>query len=141
MEKKRIASQDLTEHAPVMTQADNVVIARHVSFEDFLTLFDEDVHGKIRGAALTPGVTHVVCLENLDFWSSRIGQRTALIVGEKQKGAEIPTWTLKALLSTPYFRLGNVPSRFQYPVAYASVKELQAELPPEGKLDVKDYDG
>lgn len=113
----------------LMEQAENVCIARHVSFEDYLRLFDEEVHGKIRGSALAEGVTHVVCFEVLDMWSSRAGQRQSLIVGSAQ------TFSLEKVLRTPYFRLGDVPSRFAYPVAYASVAELKQDLPAQGVVD------
>lgn len=120
---------DLPALEPVMRQAQNVVSAKHVSLADFLEMFDPEVHGKIRGAALGPGITHVVCLENLDIWSSQLGHRTALVVGVRPEGAEVPSWTLGDVLSKPYFRLGDVPSRFQYPVAYASVESLREALP------------
>lgn len=120
---KVLLAADLPELGPVVKQADGVSRAHHVSLEDFLKLFDEEVHGKIRGAALADGATHVLCMENLDLWSSNLGHRTALIVGEKQ------TWTLQKALGTPYFRLGDVPSRFQYPVAYASVAAFRDVLP------------
>lgn len=138
---KFVAVQELPELAPVQEQAENVIRARHVSFEDYLRLFDESVHGKIRASALQPGITHVVCFEVLDLWSSNVGHRVSLVVGTKPEGAEIPSWTLDRVLGTPNFRLGDVPSRFQYPVAYADVQNLRKEAgvtPPE--LDVSKYE-
>lgn len=127
--------EDLPALEPVMRQGRNVRSARHVSFPDFLRLFEEELHGKIRGAALRPGITHVVCFENLDMWSSQFGRRVALAVGERPAGAEVPTWKLSDVLA-PHFRLGDLPSQFQYPVAYASVDALRAEAPPEGRQDL-----
>lgn len=120
MPKNRIDAMELEKLEPVMVQAKNACIARHISFDDMLSLFDEEVHGKIRGAALADGVTHVVCFENLDLWSSHGGDRTAMVVGTQQ------SYPLAKVLQTPYFRLGGVPSRFQYPVAYASIEPLRA---------------
>ena len=141
--EKIVSAQDLPALEPVMMQADNACTARHVSFDDFLKLFDEEVHGKIRGAALGPGVTHVVCLENLDTWSSRYGHRVALTVGIKPEGKDVPTWTLEDVLGTKYFRLGDVPSRFQYPVCYAGVESLKKEGAGQGQFDlnIKEYGG
>lgn len=139
-----VSAQDLTEIWPLMEQVANATRARHVSLEDFLRLFNPDLHGKIRGAALAPGITHVVCLENLDMWSSRCGHRMALTVGVKPDGAETPTWTIEQVLKTPYFRMGDTPSRFAYPVAYAAVETLREHLPAQERepdLDVKKYGG
>lgn len=138
---KLVSASDLPELPGTVQQAENVVRVRHVSFEDFLKLFDEEVHGKIRASALQPGITHVVCFENLDMWSSNHGHRSSLVVGVKPAGAEIPSWTLERVLSTPHFRLGDVPSRFQYPVAYAEVSSLRAEAGAAAELDVKKYGG
>lgn len=131
---KIVMASELTALEDAMPQAANAVTARHVTLEDFLKLFDESIHGHIRSAALKPGMTHVVCLENLDMWSSQFGHRSALAVGHRPEGAEIPTWTIGDVLKTPYFRLGDVPSRFQYPVAYASVVGLRDALPPQGQV-------
>ena len=124
--EKFLSAQDLEALPETRPLAQNVITARHVKLEDLLRLFDEEVHGKIRGAALQEGVTHVVCFENLDMWSSQLGARTALVVGSKQ------SFTLEKVLGTPYFRLGDVPSRFKYPVAYASVEALREALPAQG---------
>lgn len=123
--------KDFEHLEPIRPQAQNVVVAAHLSFDDFLQLFAEDLHGKIRGFALKDGVTHVVCFENLDMWSSELGQRSAVIVGSKQ------THSIESILDTPYSRIGDVPSRFRYPVAYASVEALKSpalELVPEEEI-------
>jgi len=115
----RVAVEVLPELAAVTKQAENVCAATHVRFDDYLKLFDESVRAKIRGAALGDGVTHVVCLENLNAWSSQFGHRVSMIVGAKQ------SCTLNRVLKTPYFRLGGKPSQFCYPVAYAAAPAAQ----------------
>lgn len=124
---------DLKELEPVMRQAENICVARHVSFDDLLKLFSPEIHGKIRGIAIAPGVTHVVAFECLDMWSSNHGKRQALAVGEKPAGAKTPSSTLAGILGKPHSRLGDVPSRFYYPVAYASVDELRAAAPADDR--------
>ena len=113
--EKPISVHDLPQLPAAILQAPNMVCARHVSFADFLKLFNESVHEKIRSAALADGATHVLCMENLDTWSPQGGHRTALVVGHNQ------TYTLEKALSSPYFRLGDLPIHYQWPVAYASV--------------------
>lgn len=133
--EKWISAQDLPALDPLMEQAENAIKARHVSLDDYLKLFDPAVQGKIRGSALAEGVTHLVCFENIDMWSSMCGHRTSLAVGDKQ------TYTLEKVLKRAYARLGDVPSRFQYPVAYASVVPLQKELPKQESHVVGGNDG
>lgn len=77
--------------------------------KEFLELFDPTVHSKIVANSCKPGVEAVVCLENLQMDSSNFGKRTALIVGP---GC---TYQLKHLEGE--FRLGELPSTFQYPVS------------------------
>lgn len=129
-EQKIVMVSDLPALEPVMEQVQSIAgPAKHVAFEDFLKLFDEGVHGKIRGSALGDGVTHVVCFQNIDMWSSQLGRRTSMIVGSKQ------TYTLEKILRDPSCHLGDVPSRFQYPVAYASVASLKVALPGQEKAE------
>lgn len=85
---------------------------RELTEAEFLALFDPEVHEAIRANARKDGVEAVICMENLDMWSSQLGHRTALIVGP---GC---TFQLKQIETLPNFRLGDVPSRFQYPTAY-----------------------
>lgn len=56
------------------------------------------------------GVTAVVIFENLDMSSSGLGNMAAVMVG--------PEFTYKTVAEAAAGRLGDVPSRFQYPVAY-----------------------
>lgn len=122
--KPIILHTDLPALDPVVVQAQNVVTARHVAFDDFLKLFDDDIHGPIRGLAIKEGVTHLICMENLDFCSSQLGKRTAMAAGNPTAQA-LGRQTLAELLGTAFLRLGDVPSRFQYPVAYTSTAELR----------------
>lgn len=123
MELKMV--HDITGLKPVMPQAKNVITAKHVSLDDYLSLFDKSVHEKILATLEFDGATHVVCFENLDMWSSQFGHRTSIVVGSKQGQS------LEKVLTTPYARIGEVPSRFQYPVAYASrvTKEVKKARP------------
>lgn len=85
---------------------------------DFLALFDQSVHDTIRTNRSKPGVEAVVCFEVLQMDSSSFGKRSALIMGpgcsyllsEIEKGC----------------RLGDVPSRFQYPTAMWRVEKATA---------------
>ena len=92
--------------------------AKQITLAELLSMFDESVHDAIRRSAALEGATHVVVLEVLQMDSSMFGHRQALAVGDAPR-----SWTLDYVLDTPYFRLGDVPSRFSYPVAYAPVKE------------------
>lgn len=116
---------------PAIPLAPNVVKAVHISLDDFLTLFDESVHGLIRGNVVNrKGITHVVAFENLDAWSSECGKLTAVAVGSPTGPAHNqPSWSLEDIVGKPYVRLGDVPSRFQYPVAYADVGVLLGRPP------------
>lgn len=115
-------AESLPKLEPIVEQAENVCRAVHASFEDYLKLFDPSVHEAIRKSCGQAGVTHVVCFECLDMWSSMIGKRTSMIVGSKQ------SYTIDKVLKTRFFRLGDLPSRFQYPVCYAAVPEAQKSM-------------
>jgi hypothetical protein len=82
---------------------------KELSQEEFLKLFDKEVHARIVANSLKPGVDAVVCLENLQMDSSHFGDRSALIVGPEC------TFQLKHLEGP--FRLGELPSTFKYPTA------------------------
>ena len=91
--------------------------AKQITLEALVAMFDEEVHPLIRGNAASAGVSHIVVCEVLQMDSSSFGKRVALSVGPDC------TFTLDHVLDTPHFRLGNVPSRFQYPTHYAPAKE------------------
>lgn len=88
---------------------------KELSIGEFLDLFDESVHSQIMASAAhyTDRVA-IACFETLDLGLiARFGpQRCALVIG--------PSNTIKSIeqLSEPGCRIGDVPSRFKYPVSY-----------------------
>lgn len=85
---------------------------KKISLPEFLTLFAPAVQDAIVKIYAREDVSGVVCYENLDLSSSQIGTRSALAYG--------PGCQVKTIEEAAKYRLGDVPSRFQYPVAYAS---------------------
>lgn len=84
---------------------------------DFLDLFDESVHSAIlASAARYPDREALVCFENLQMDSSLFGLRSALVVGPSN------TYNLEDIVKSGA-RLGDVPSRFMYPVSYVDYRE------------------
>src|ERR1017187_5514992 len=83
---------------------------RELSRNEFFALFDSTVHEALQKATELPGTDALACMEVLQMDSSQCGHRTALAVGPGR------TYQLSHL-STAGFRLGDVPSRFAYPVA------------------------
>jgi hypothetical protein len=84
---------------------------------EFFELFDPECHNAILAAAARyPDAEGIVCCEVLDLCSSQCGHRSALVVGPSN------SWTLEFVATTP-FRLGDVPSRFQYPTAYVDYRK------------------
>ena len=81
-----------------------------VTRPEFIALFESDVHDQINTLLDRPGVAGVVCFENLDISSPSLGHRAALIYG--------PGCETKSLTDLRERHLGDVPSRFQYPVFY-----------------------
>lgn len=86
--------------------------------DEFLCMFDRDVHTDILSKFNSSGVTAVVCFENLDMDSSQLGARTAVIVG--------PECTYKDVEACQGQHLGDVPSRFQWPVVYCRKESFNA---------------
>jgi hypothetical protein len=82
---------------------------RELNETEFLGLFDASVRDRIKANSQKPGVDAVVCFENLQMDSSEFGKRSALIMGPGCSHAltEIETGG----------RLGDTPSRHQYPTA------------------------
>jgi hypothetical protein len=73
----------------------------------FFELFDSSVHGAMRESLKRyPTAEGLVCFENLQMDSSQLGRRTAAVFG--------PDNTFKQS-NLHEARLGDVPSRFQYP--------------------------
>lgn len=84
---------------------------------EFIDLFDPSVRDAVLAlAARHPDCEAIVCFENLDLSSSNLGARTALVVGPSN------TYKLEDIIK-PGARLGDVPSRFQYPVSYVDYRK------------------
>jgi len=86
--------------------------------EEFMAQFVEESHGAIDDAVKKTGATHVINMENLAFDSSEFGMRTALVVG--------PMCSIKSVQEAldNHVRLGDVPSRFQYPKNFMEVSDV-----------------
>jgi hypothetical protein len=87
---------------------------KDISLEELLALFDETVHAKLTAMAAREGVSHLVVFENQMLGSSALGYRTAIAVG--------PGCTYHWPYQVKDQHLGDVPSRFQHPVAVAPTK-------------------
>lgn len=86
---------------------------------EFLDLFDPSIHDKIlASAARYPDCEGIVCFENQDLGivCRRGLERKALVVGPSN------TYTLSDC-QKPGARLGDVPSRFQYPTFYVDYQK------------------
>jgi hypothetical protein len=80
------------------------------TLDEFLALFDPSVHDIIRNNLKPKGVSGVVCYDNIQLDSLHFGARSAFIYG--------PTCTYKDLETCLGGRIGETPSRFQYPTLY-----------------------
>jgi hypothetical protein len=78
------------------------------SLEELKSLFDPSVHDALERLARI--ARYIVVYQNLDFWSSRFGERSALRVG--------PGCSVESLEQALSIWLGDLPSERQYPVAY-----------------------
>lgn len=96
---------------------------KHVKAEEFLALFDPEVHDAIIRSARAMASTHVVCFENENLSSPHLGERTALTVGG-------PENTYASPQATEGQHLKDLPSQRQYPTACVSVADLEAALRP-----------
>jgi hypothetical protein len=93
---------------------------KEISIHDLLEKMDPDVHGAImRSAGLYPDKEALVLMENLQMDSSHFGNRTVLVMGPSN------SWPLSEVEKNG-FRLGDVPSRFQYPVAYVDYRKTKS---------------
>jgi hypothetical protein len=79
-----------------------------MSQAELLALFDTSVRNQIIDAAKRLNAEAVVCMENLQLDSSQCGALTALCCGGNC------SLTVQRVLEG---RIGDVPSRFQYPMA------------------------
>jgi hypothetical protein len=89
---------------------------KQIDMPALLAMFEPEVWPKIEEAIKKFKPTHVVVFECLQMDSSSFGKRTALTIGG-------PENTYKTLGEVKDGRLGDVPSRFQYPTYYAEVTE------------------
>ena len=78
------------------------------SLEELKSMFDPSVHGALE--QLARDARYVVVYQNIDFWSSRFGERSALKVG--------PGCSIESLEQALNVWLEDLPSERQYPVAY-----------------------
>jgi hypothetical protein len=78
------------------------------SLKELKSLFDSSVHDALE--RLARDARYIVVYENLDFWSSRFGERSALRVG--------PGCSVESLEQALSLWLGDLPSERQYPIAY-----------------------
>ena len=83
------------------------------SLQELKSMFDPSVHGALE--QLARDARYIVVYENLDFWSSRFGERSALKVG--------PGCSIETLEQALQIWLGDLPSQRQYPVAYLVLEE------------------
>jgi hypothetical protein len=84
---------------------------KELTMAQFLAEFNPDIHeaiGKVMAKLNTKGM---VLFENMQMDSSRFAEKSALMVG----GESLPDWEA---VTAPGCRLGDVPSRFKYPVAF-----------------------
>jgi hypothetical protein len=81
---------------------------RLASLDEVKAMFDPSVHDSLE--RLARDAKWIVVYENLDFWSSRLGERTALKVG--------PGCSVESLEKALQIWLGDLPSERQYPIAY-----------------------
>jgi len=83
------------------------------SLDEVKAMFDPSVHGALE--QLARDARYIVVYENLDFWASRFGERSALKVG--------PGCSVESLEEALQIWLGDLPSQRQYPVAYLDLNK------------------
>lgn len=88
----------------------NITNAKAATLEEFLALFDADLHSVIAGLLAREDVAGIVCYECLMFGSSNLGHRTAVIYG--------PACTSPNLEFSLAKHLNDLPSRREYPTVY-----------------------
>jgi hypothetical protein len=83
---------------------------KQLSLPELLELFDPEVHQRLESLSSRPGASLVV-YESRDLSSSRLGDRTALLVG--------PGCTYSSVAEAPAW-LGDLPSERQQAIAFFS---------------------
>jgi len=86
---------------------------KQVTAAEFMAKFDSEVHEAIRDSLRSLKSDAVVCFENVDMCSSRLGERTALGVG--------PNNTYKTVEECDGKWLNDLPSMRQYPQVWCLV--------------------
>ena len=94
-------------------------VKKLASLDEVKAMFHPSVHDALE--RLARHARYIVVYENLDFWSSRFGERSALKVG--------PGCTVESLEKALSIYLGDLPSERQYPVAYYEVKHESESVP------------
>lgn len=95
---------------PVLTNPVSGEPKKLSDIESLRDLFDEEVHEKIDQVIDRLKPSHMVVYEVIDFTSSQAGHRQVMAVG--------PGLSVDTLEKAIEGRLGDVPSRFAYPVYY-----------------------
>lgn len=85
---------------------------KRLPLAELLAMADEAIRERITGmlARPEPEASGVMCYEVLQMDSSQVGHRSFVVFG--------PGCTYKDAAEAAKGRLGDVPSRFAYPVAY-----------------------
>jgi len=84
-----------------------------ITLSELYKMFHKSVHSDLDAKIVKTRAEYVVVFENLQMDSSNFGHRSALMIG-----AQCENKTIDDIRER---RLGDVPSRFQYPVHYAKV--------------------
>lgn len=83
---------------------------KKITVEELSEMFDAEEQDKLAGMFFRSDVTAIVVFQNQMMDSSRFGESTAVAIG--------PGCTYKTLEDIRGRHLGDVPSRFQHPIAY-----------------------
>src|SRR5262245_48952029 len=85
-----------------------------VPLDQLLAMADEDIRERLTSMLAQSHVSGLMCYEVLQMDSSQFGHRHFMIYG--------PGCTYRTAADAANGRLGDVPSRFAYPVAYYEKK-------------------
>ena len=90
---------------------------KRITLEDLFGLFDPEIHKQIQTLHDKPNALGLVVYENLQMDSSQFGARAVLVVG--------PGFSTPSIEIASKNRLGDVPSRFQYPTKYVAPDSIE----------------
>jgi hypothetical protein len=85
---------------------------RLASLDEVKAMFPPSTHDALE--RLAQSARYIVVYQNIDFWSSRFGETSALRVG--------PGCQVESLEEALSIWLGDLPSERQYPIAYLEVE-------------------